>query len=192
MDLRQLENIIRINEERSITKAAEKLFITQSALNQQLQKLEAELGTPLFVRTRSDWRPTPAGEVYLDAARQILNIKRDAYHRIHDMADLARHHFTIGLIPERGVDMFTAIYPEFHRRFPDAVSYTHLDVYKRQAIDSSRCLMNGLEKRSRTAAPNLRLSSVSPMVGMISSKMHFFSSAETFSSFRHSPTVSRP
>lgn len=78
MDLRQLENIIRINEERSITKAAEKLFITQSALNQQLQKLEAELGTPLFVRTRSDWRPTPAGEVYLDAARQILNIKRDA------------------------------------------------------------------------------------------------------------------
>lgn len=121
MDLRQLENIIRISEEKSITKAAEKLFITQSALNQQLQKLEAELGTPLFTRTRSDWRPTPAGKVYLDAAREILNIKRDAYHRIHDMADLARHHFTIGLIPERGVDMFTAIYPEFHRSFPDVI-----------------------------------------------------------------------
>lgn len=121
MDLRQLENIIQINEERSITKAAEKLFITQSALNQQLQKLEAELGTPLFTRTRSDWRPTPAGKVYLDAAQKILNIKRDAYHRIHDMADLARHHFTIGLIPERGVDMFTAIYPKFHQFFPDVI-----------------------------------------------------------------------
>ena len=54
MDTRQMEYIIQISEERSITKAAEKLFITQSALNQQLQKLEKELGLPLFVRTRSD------------------------------------------------------------------------------------------------------------------------------------------
>ena len=42
MDTRQMEYIIQISEERSITKAAEKLFITQSALNQQLQKLEKE------------------------------------------------------------------------------------------------------------------------------------------------------
>ena len=41
-----MEYIIQISEERSITKAAEKLFITQSALNQQLQKLEKELGLP--------------------------------------------------------------------------------------------------------------------------------------------------
>lgn len=121
MDLRQMENVIMISEERSITKAAEKLFVTQSALNQQLQKLETELGTPLFVRTRSDWRPTPAGEVYIQAAKDILNIKKDAYSRIHDMADIARRHFTIGLIPERGVDMFTTIYPKFHRLYPDVI-----------------------------------------------------------------------
>ena len=40
MDTRQMEYIIQISEERSITKAAEKLFITQSALNQQLLRLE--------------------------------------------------------------------------------------------------------------------------------------------------------
>ena len=65
MDTRQMEYIIQISEERSITKAAEKLFITQSALNQQLQKLEKELRLPLFVRTRSDWHLTPAGEIYI-------------------------------------------------------------------------------------------------------------------------------
>ena len=43
-----MEYIIQISEERSITKAAEKLFITQSALNQQLQKLEKELGIALY------------------------------------------------------------------------------------------------------------------------------------------------
>ena len=44
MDLKQIEYILKIAEEKNITHAAEKLFITQSALNQQLLKLEKELG----------------------------------------------------------------------------------------------------------------------------------------------------
>lgn len=51
MDLLHLEYMIKIAEENNITKAAQKLFITQSALNQQLLKLEKELGTQLFVRS---------------------------------------------------------------------------------------------------------------------------------------------
>ena len=46
MDTKQIEYIIKIAEENNITRAAEKLFITQSALNQQLLKLEKELGIP--------------------------------------------------------------------------------------------------------------------------------------------------
>ncbi len=114
-----MEYIIQISEERSITKAAEKLFITQSALNQQLQKLEKELGLPLFVRTRSDWHLTPAGEIYINTARQILNLKKDAYSQIQDLKESGNRRISLGLIPERGVNMFTAIYPEFHRKFPD-------------------------------------------------------------------------
>ncbi len=118
MDTKLIESIIRIDEEKSITRAAEKLFITQSALNQQLQKLENELGSPLFVRTRSAWHPTAVGEVYLNAARQILNIKKDAYSLIQDITDTEQNRISIGLIPERGVDMFTYVYPEFHKHFP--------------------------------------------------------------------------
>ena len=121
MELRQMEYILMIQEEKSITRAAERLFLTQSALNQQLQKLEEEPGTPLFIRTRSDWKPTPAGQVCIEAAKNILNIKKDACSRIQDMADTSRRTFSVGLIPERGVDMFTAIYPEFHRRFPHVI-----------------------------------------------------------------------
>lgn len=118
MDLHLLENIVAIAEERSITRAAEKRFVTQSALNQQLQKLEEELGTPLFIRARSNWHPTAAGEAYLAAARQMLLLKKDAYHRIADCAEDARRTLAVGLIPERGVDMFIAVYPDFHRAFP--------------------------------------------------------------------------
>ena len=52
MNLRQIENILTIAEEKNITKAAEKLYISQPALNQQLLNLEKELGTPLFQRKR--------------------------------------------------------------------------------------------------------------------------------------------
>lgn len=118
MDLHLLENIVCIADERSITKAAEKRFVTQSALNQQLQKLEEELGTPLFIRARSNWQPTEAGQVYLDAARRMLLLKKDAYNRIADCAEKNARRLTVGLIAERGVDMFTAVYPAFHGDFP--------------------------------------------------------------------------
>ena len=119
MDLHLLENIVCIADERSITRAAEKRFVTQSALNQQLQKLEEELGTPLFIRARGNWQPTEAGEAYLAAARQMLLLRRDAYRRIDDCAQRSRRRLTVGLIPERGVEMFTAVYPLFHSAFPE-------------------------------------------------------------------------
>ena len=118
MDLHLLENIVCIADEKSITKAAEKRFVTQSALNQQLQKLEAELGVALFVRSRSNWQPTEAGRVYLSAARQMLLMKKDAYQQIADVAEKNSRHLSVGLIPERGVEMFTAVYPAFHAAFP--------------------------------------------------------------------------
>lgn len=118
MDLHLLENIVCIAEEKSITKAAEKRFVTQSALNQQLQKLEEELGTPLFLRARGNWQPTEAGSVYLTAARQMLLLKKDAYNRIADHTEKSSRRLSVGLIPERGVEMFTAVYPAFHEAFP--------------------------------------------------------------------------
>ena len=67
MDTHLIEHIIKIAEEKSITKAAEKLYLTQSALNQQLLKLERELGIPLFRRAKTEMIPTRAGEIYLKA-----------------------------------------------------------------------------------------------------------------------------
>ena len=63
MDLKQLEYIIAIAEEQSIAKAAQKLFMTQSGLNQQLLKLERELGL---------WRKNPVNmEFPLPRTREI-------------------------------------------------------------------------------------------------------------------------
>lgn len=119
MDLRQIEYILKIAEENNITRAAQKLFISQSALNQQLLKLEKELGVQLFHRSRTNWRPTKAGEIYLEGARKIMHIKEETYARIGDQIRSQNCHLTIGLSPGRGLRMFTSIYPEFHRLCPN-------------------------------------------------------------------------
>lgn len=150
MDLHLIENIVCIAEEKSITRAAEKRFVTQSALNQQLQKLEEELETPLFIRARGNWRPTPAGEAYLEAARQILLLKRDAYHRIADCAENARRTLSVGLIPERGIDMFVAVYPEFHRRFPEV------------RLEPRECAVTDMQRMIRAGSLDLGLATLTP------------------------------
>ena len=63
MELQQIRYILAIAEEKNITKAAEKLFVSQSALSQQLLKLEQELGTPLFERSGRILELTEAGRI---------------------------------------------------------------------------------------------------------------------------------
>lgn len=118
MDFTQLEYILKISEENNITKAAEKLFISQSALNQQLLKLEKELGTQLFHRSRSNWRPTEAGRIYISGAKAAMQIKKETYNRIYDVSNAQKGSLVVGLTPGRGLIMFTAIYPLLHRTFP--------------------------------------------------------------------------
>jgi len=119
MDFTQLQYIIKIAEENNITKAAEKLFMSQSALNQQLLKLEKELGTQLFRRSRTNWGLTEAGRIYVEGAKAVLQIKRETYNQIYDVAKVQKGQLIIGLTPGRGLTMFTAIYPRLHLTFPN-------------------------------------------------------------------------
>lgn len=134
MDTKQIEYILKIAEENNITKAAEKLFITQPALNQQLLKLEKELGIQLFHRSRTDWRPTKAGAVYLESARRILQIKQDAYRQISDIVSDQKGTLSVGFTPGRGIDMFSAVYPEFHKEFPAIIVTPHELSVRRQQM----------------------------------------------------------
>lgn len=125
MDLRQIEYIIAIEQEESISKAAEKLFITQSALNQQLLKLEKELGMPLFERKKRQMIPTVAGRIYLATAHQMMDMKQETYKIIHDIADETVGEIALAYTPLRGSLMFSDIYPIFHERYPGITFKIH-------------------------------------------------------------------
>lgn len=119
MDLKQLEYIITIEQEKSISKAATKLFITQSALNQQLLRVEKDLGTKLFERRHPIMVPTLAGTIYLNTAKRILEMKEDTYKIIHDIANEDVGEISLTYTPEKGALMFAYVYPYFHKKYPN-------------------------------------------------------------------------
>ena len=72
MELRHLRCFIAVAEERSFSRAAERLHIEQSPLSRTIKKLESDLGVVLFQRTSRGTRLTWAGEVFLEDTRRVL------------------------------------------------------------------------------------------------------------------------
>lgn len=72
MNLRQLEYFVAIAEERSLTRAAERLLVAQPSLSQQMRSLESEIGVPLLERLPRGVRLSTAGERFLPEARAAI------------------------------------------------------------------------------------------------------------------------
>src|ERR1700719_3963170 len=73
VELRHLRYLIAVADAGTFTRAAERLFIAQPTLSQQIGRLEQLVGTPLLHRGRDGVRLTAAGAVLLDAARDVLS-----------------------------------------------------------------------------------------------------------------------
>lgn len=155
MDLNQLEYIVTISEEKNISRAAEKLFVTQSALSQALKKLESDLGTELFERINHSVKLTAAGEVYVQAAKEILEIKERAYTTLRDIKEMNQGSFSFGCVADWGFGMFSCVYPKFIEKYPrirvEVKSASLDDLVKMVldgAVDIAYVTLNSLKKLS--------------------------------------------
>ncbi len=122
MDLKQLRYFCAIAEEGQISKAAERLHISQPPLSLQLKLLEEELGVTLVERNTRHLQLTQVGHVFYQRASQILDMVgktseevRNMEHGIHGLLSLGGPPAIGGLyIPER-IKIFSKMYP--HVRF---------------------------------------------------------------------------
>jgi LysR family transcriptional regulator, regulator for metE and metH len=85
LEIRHLKLVQAIAAEGSVTRAGERLHLTQSALSHQLRDAESRLGTPLFVRLGRKMLPTPAGERLLASAADLLGRLQATEDDIHRM-----------------------------------------------------------------------------------------------------------
>jgi DNA-binding transcriptional LysR family regulator len=90
MDLSQLEVFLTVAREGRFSRAAEKLFRTQSAVSQTIRKLEDELDETLFDRSSRDGVLTDAGTVLKDYAEKLLNLRSDAQEALVELRELQK------------------------------------------------------------------------------------------------------
>src|ERR1700761_3233578 len=90
IELRHLRYFVALAEAGSFTQAAERMFITQPTLSQQIRRLEEIVGTRLLQRRREGLRLTTAGTVLLEAARTVLSLVDHELNRTRQAAGLGR------------------------------------------------------------------------------------------------------
>ena len=135
MDLKKLEHILRIAEEKNISRAAERLFISQPALNLQLLNLERELGTKLFARKGNECSVTEAGRIYVETARKMMNMKKDCYAKIAELSQLHNEEIAIGASGLQGDYMMCYIFQKFHEYHPNVkLQFTSMKGLKAQEL----------------------------------------------------------
>ena len=117
MEMNQLEVLAVVAEEKSFSRAAEVLHRTQPAISQAVQRLEQEIGEKLFDRSSKNGTLTLAGEVLLDYAKQMLNLRQTARNAIKEMRDLHHGKVTISA-NEHTVFYLLPVIQEFRRLYP--------------------------------------------------------------------------
>ncbi|MGN1164501.1 MAG: LysR substrate-binding domain-containing protein [Candidatus Ornithospirochaeta sp.] len=118
MDLHYLEYIIEIAKCRSISRAAEVLCITQSTLSQYLSKVESDIGVKLFDRQRNGMSLTPAGVLYVETSKRMLQEKKELYNEIADITKGQTGSFTVGITPHWGSMVIASIMGKFRSVYP--------------------------------------------------------------------------
>ena len=99
IELRHLRYFVALADAESFTRAAERIFIAQPTLSQQIRRLEEIIGTPLLQRRRDGLRLTKAGAVLLDASRAVLSLLDQEVDRTRQAAGLGRQRLRVVVPP---------------------------------------------------------------------------------------------
>lgn len=136
MDIKQLESFICVAKTGSMTSAAQVLYLTAPALAQQINRLEKEVRVPLFHRSPRGMTLTPAGKVFYEDAKKVLDMTANMMHRCRETEKQTERIVRIGSVK--------GLVPDFYPRMQRAVRKHCPDIQLEHTEDTFEALRNAL------------------------------------------------
>lgn len=149
MELRHIRYFKAVAEEKNFTRAAEKLAIAQPPLSRQIQDLETELGTNLFVRTPHKVALTEEGELFLQYASQILDLVNRSEEEVREMKEGLQGTLYIASVEGCGPRMFAEWIAAFRQKHP----HVQYNLWNGNTDDVNNRVTKGLCELAMITAP---------------------------------------
>ena len=131
MQIKNMSYLIALAEEGTLSGAGKRLGISQPTLSVFLSGLEQELGMDLFLRDKKKLILTPAGRIYLEAAKRILATQERTLQSIRQLSATAPIELLIGVTPLRGSEIASKVFSQFSSRYP-SIRVSLRDGYMRE------------------------------------------------------------
>jgi len=131
MEIHQLRYFVAVAEEGSFSRAAAKVRVAQPSLSQQIRKLEAEVGQPLFDRLPRSVVLTEAGHCLIDYARQILASIVEARRCVDELKGEVAGELAVGAIPTIAPYVLPGLVRTFQQHYPQVALEIVEDVTER-------------------------------------------------------------
>jgi DNA-binding transcriptional LysR family regulator len=116
MNFNVLRYVVTVFEEKSMTKAAVKLYVSQSSLSQCIRLLEKDLGASLFERSKTSLKPTRIGEYYAYWAKQTLASEQRMRQHIYELSHTAQRKLIIGISSRKSSHFLRPVMSRFYER----------------------------------------------------------------------------
>ena len=118
MELQQLKYFREVAEREHVTRAAEKLFVSQSAVSRAVNQLEEELGVPLFYRRGRTIVLSRYGRLFLDHVTRALNVLESGKRLLNEQTGGESGTVSLGFLHSLGIEMVPRLIKEYRRKHP--------------------------------------------------------------------------
>ena len=139
MNEKHMQYVLTVLKEGSFTNAAKKLYVSQPSLSQIIKTAESNLGAPIFDRSTDPITLTPAGQLYVEAARQVTTISTNLRKQVEELSKEEFGTIRLGISGQRGMELLPELYPRFKKRFP----HVGLELHEQGSATMEKSVLEG-------------------------------------------------
>jgi DNA-binding transcriptional LysR family regulator len=118
VELQQLKYFREVAERQHVTRAAEKLFVSESAISRAVTQLEEELGVPLFYRQGRAVVLSPYGRLFLENVTRALSVLESGKRLLREQTEQESGTVSLGFLHSLGIEMVPGLIKEYRRKHP--------------------------------------------------------------------------